>query len=42
MGLPSYKFGKSITLKSVEELKCSNVEESDSEKEVAYLEKSYR
>lgn len=42
LGLPSHKFRKSIALKLVEELKCSNPEESDIEKEVAYLAKSFK
>ena len=42
MGLPSHKSKKSIALKSIKELKCSNPEESDIEKEVAYLAKSIK
>lgn len=41
MGLPSRKFRKSIALKSVEELESSNPDESDIEKEVAYLTKIF-
>lgn len=42
MGLPSHKFGKSIALKQVEELKSSNSDETDIEKEVAYLVKCFK
>ena len=42
MGLPSHKSRKSIALKSVEELKSSNSNEADIEKEVAYHAKSFK
>ena len=42
MELPSHMSEKSIALKSIEELKCSNPEESDIEKEVANLAKSIK
>lgn len=42
MGLPSHKFGKSIALKQVEELKSSNSNETNIEKEMAYLVKCFK